>query len=216
MAEMQVQMTRASSSREAEHQDAHQTIEDQRLTQMILRKAVTRMSEVYGFVQEPEQPGAAHIATSGTHTDAGNAPARFNKYDQHTGGNRVVMMLNEVLADSQALEDKAVREEADAQTAYDNFMQASNKSLKQMMAANVDLTGARASSKLELNGVKQDSKATMVSLENLSSELGDLSKACNWVVDNFDARQEARAAEVESLRNAKAILSGSDLAALQK
>ena len=51
--------------------------------------------EVYAFVQQ--QPGAAHIATSGTHTDAGNGPARFTKYAQNAKGSRIVSMLETVM-----------------------------------------------------------------------------------------------------------------------
>ena len=43
--------------------------------------------------------GAPHIQTSGTHTDPGNGPAKFKKYDKNAGGGRVVAMLEEILAD---------------------------------------------------------------------------------------------------------------------
>jgi len=37
----------------------------------------------------------------------------------------------------------------------------------------------------------------------------ELHNSCDFVVANFDARQAARTAEIEALRQAKAILSGS-------
>merc|ERR1719277_1001244 len=103
-----------------ESAEYQQTISDQRLTQMILQKAVVRMREVYAFLQQ--QPGAAHIATSGTHTDAGNGPARFTKYEQNAGGQRVVAMLETVLSDSKTMEDEAIKSEEDSQTAYEIVM----------------------------------------------------------------------------------------------
>merc|ERR1719379_3026623 len=67
IAEMQAQMKTASEVREAENADYQQTIADQRLTQMILMKALERMKEVYFLLQQGrQQPGAAHIATSGS------------------------------------------------------------------------------------------------------------------------------------------------------
>merc|ERR1719191_1528794 len=117
-------MARASDVREAESAEYQQTISDQRLTQMILQKAVVRMKEVYAFLQQ--QPGAAHIATSGTHTDAGNGPARFTKYETNAGGSRVVNMLEEIIADSKKADDDAMASEEDAQTAYEEFMKQNN------------------------------------------------------------------------------------------
>merc|ERR1719359_1788180 len=71
--ETQKQMGRASDTREAENGDYQQIIVDQRLTQMILKKALDRMKQVYALLQR--QPGAPHIETSATHTDPGNGPA---------------------------------------------------------------------------------------------------------------------------------------------
>lgn len=72
VAEMQEQMKRASEVREAENADFQQTVTDHRLTQMILKKAHERMSQVYALMQQEPQPGAAHIETSGNHTDPGS------------------------------------------------------------------------------------------------------------------------------------------------
>ena len=37
----------------------------------------------------------------------------------------------------------------------------------------------------------------------------------NWLVENYDARKGARAGEVESLKNAKAVLAGADYSLVQ-
>merc|ERR1719393_1018717 len=51
VAEMQVQIKRASEDREMENKEFQQTVADQRATQAILTKALDRLKEVYGFVQ---------------------------------------------------------------------------------------------------------------------------------------------------------------------
>jgi len=211
-AEMQTQMKRASEAREAENADFQQTIVDQRLTQAILRKALDRMKQVYALLQqrglEPEQPGAPHIQTSGTHTDPGNGPARFTKYEQHAGGSRVVQMIEAVIADSAKLEDEAIASEQDGQTAYENFMQDSNKSILKSLQAITNMSESRAKAKASLSMAQTDFKQTMQDLENLNEMAGDLHKNCDYLLKNFDARQAARAAEIDALREAKAILSG--------
>merc|ERR1719174_1340346 len=114
VSEMKNQMKRASETREAENADFQVTVNDHRVMSMILTKALDRMKQVYALLQQ-RKPGAPHIQTSGTHTDPGNGPAKFKKYDQNAGGGRVVAMLEEVLADTKKTEDQAMASEADSQ-----------------------------------------------------------------------------------------------------
>jgi hypothetical protein len=202
---MGAEMKKASEIREGENADFQQTVNDQRITQMILQKAIERMSQVYGFLQKP---GAPHIQTSGTHTDPGNGPARFTKYEENAGGKRVIGMLETVMADSKKMEDDAIRGEQDAAAAYEMFMKDSNKSIMQMLRANVDMSETKAKSEEALSNDEKDLKATMKTLESLNEELGDLKRSCDFALKNFDARQKARGLEIEALREAKAILSG--------
>merc|ERR1719254_299707 len=159
-------------------------------------KALQRMQLVYSEAvydkygrrtQFIQQPGAAHIATSGTHTNAGNGPARFTKYEEHAGGDRVVAMLKEIIADSEKMENEAIDAEEDAQTAYEDFMKESNTGITQRTKSINHMTEARAKAK-----------------EERSMANSDLHKACDYILKNFDARQSNRAAEIEALREAKA------------
>jgi len=218
VAQTQESMKRASETREAENAAFQKTIIDQRLTQNILLRAVDRMKQVYALMQrqaasdaegdEPEQPGAAHIATSGTHTDAGNGPARFTKYEQNAAGKRVVKLLEKVIADSKTMENEALKAEEDSQTAYENLMKDSNKLLASSFAAITNLSEAKAKANASLSMTTTDLKQTLEELEGLNAYLGDLHTSCDFLMNNFGARQEARAAEVDALREAKAILSG--------
>merc|ERR1719478_956463 len=139
VAEMMEQMKRASETREAENADFQTTVSDHRVMSMILTKALDRMKQVYAMLQQ-RGPGAPHIQTSGTHTDPGNGPAKFKKYDKNAGGGRVVAMLEEVLADTRKTEDQAMASELDAQSAYENFMKDSNKMILKTSQAISDMT----------------------------------------------------------------------------
>merc|ERR1719336_2685373 len=171
--EMQNQMKRASEVREAENVDYQQTVADQRLTQIILEKALSRMKIVYAFLQQQalrrahQQPGAAHVWTSGNHTDPGVGPARFSKYEQNPNGKRVLFLLENVMADSRKMEDEAIHAEEDAQEAYEDFMKDSNKSITEHLKAIVDMEAALAKAKGELAMAKTDLAQTMQDLENL-------------------------------------------------
>jgi len=212
IAEAQKQMKRASEVREAENADFQLTVGDHQMTQLILQKALDRMQQVYALLQGgddgDEQPGAPHIATSGNHTDPGNGPARFTKYEQHRHGSRVVSMLQKVMADSKKLENEARASEEDSQSAYESFMKDSNKSLKQYHETTLSLTEAKATAEASQAMAKSDLKMTFEDLEGLNGVLGDLKSSCDFLLKNFQARQTARSAEMDALREAKAILSG--------
>jgi len=205
--EMKVQMKKASETREAENADFQTTVSDHRVMAIILNKALDRMKQVYDFLQL-RAPGAPHIQTSGTHTDPGNGPAKFKKYEQNAGGGRVVAMLEEIISDVKTTVDKAMASEQDSQSAYENFMKDSNKSIKKTTQSISDMTGARAGAKEDLSMANRDFKLTMSDLENLDTTKADLHKSCDFLLDNFTARQQARAAEMDALAEAKAVLSG--------
>jgi uncharacterized coiled-coil protein SlyX len=206
VAEMQKQMKAASEIREGENADYQQTITDQRLMQIILAKALERMKQVYVLLQR--QPGAAHIATSGTHTDSGNAPARFTTYEANAGGVRVVKMLEEVIADSKKQDDTAMDSEEDAQVAYESLMKSSNAGITAHQTSITNMNKAKAQAEEDLLNAQADFKATMTTLEELNSLNQDLHKSCDYLLKNFDARQASRTAEIGALKEAKDILSG--------
>mmetsp|Transcript_56852 Transcript_56852/g.184178 ORF Transcript_56852/g.184178 Transcript_56852/m.184178 type:complete len:677 (-) Transcript_56852:78-2108(-) len=206
VAEMQEQMKRASETREAENADFQQTVADQRLTQMILAKALKRMQQVYYLIQAP---GGPHIETSGTHTDPGNGPAAFkDNAAKHAGGSRVVGLIQEVIADSKKTEDEAIRSEQDGQSAYENFMIDSNRAITTYSEKLANMKGSLAQSNEDHALAKKDHKATMTHLSELNDESGNLHKSCDFIKDTFDARQAARTAEIDALVEAKGILSG--------
>merc|ERR1719330_1797952 len=162
------------------------------------------MREVYALLQdEPEEPGAPHVHTSGNHTDPGNGPARFTKYEKHATGGRVVGLLEEVLADSKKAENDAIAAEQDAQTAYESFMKDSNKAISAYNKKVVNLKGSLARGKEDLILAKTDLQGTIDKLQSLHETLGDLKGSCDFLLKNFAARQKARTAEMDALRQAK-------------
>merc|ERR1719161_2373429 len=223
IADMQTEMKRASEDREASNADFQQAVMDQRITQAILTKALDRMKQVYALMQlrrrsgalallqaynAQEQPGAPHIQTSATKTDPGNGPARFTKYEKNAGGARVVAMIESVIADSVETEATAIADEQDSQTAYESFMKDSNESIIKLTKAINTLKSARADAKADLSMAETDLETTMKELEDLAATATDLHGSCDYILKNFDARQAARAAEMDALKEAKNILSG--------
>merc|ERR1719379_2999166 len=199
------QMKRAGETREVENFDYQKVVSDQAITQAILTKALERMKEVYALLQ---QPGAPHIQTSATRTDPGNGPAAFKKMEKNAGGKRVVAMIEEVIADAKKTEDEAHASEADAQTAYEGLVKDSNKSITQLTTSINDMTVSLAKAHEDLTMSESDLAGTFQELTGLNDYSQSLHKTCDYTLKNFETRQDARQGEIDSLNEAKQILSG--------
>merc|ERR1719271_427963 len=104
IADTNKEMTKASQLREGANHEFQVTIQDQRATQAILKKALDRLKSFYGFVQEGQTP-----PTQGT-------------YAKNAGSSGVMAMIETLVDESKALEADAVKGEADAQASYESFM----------------------------------------------------------------------------------------------
>merc|ERR1719359_598441 len=199
------QMTRASEDRELENADFQQTVSDQRAAQNILTIALQRLQQVYGFVQVKatvrrvsQEPGAA----------APPPPQGFDDYKQNKNAGGVLGMIQEIIDESKTMEMDAIKAENDSQAAYEDFTKNANASIKALMAAVRDKTEKKATAEAELVQAKSGHSKTLKDLEALNTYKGTLHASCDFVMDNFDVRQEKRAQEMEALSQAKAILSG--------
>jgi len=204
VAEMQVQIKRASEDREMENKEFQQTVADQRATQQILKKALDRFKVVYGFVQTKakakQEPGA----------DAPPPPPGFSTYKKNEGAGGVLSMMEGIITDAKIMETEAIKAEQDSQSAYESFVKNTNDSIASAQKAIVNMSEDKAKAEESLTQAEQDYKATMAELEQLASYAADLHKSCDFTLKNFDIRQEAMAQEIEALGQAKAVLSGAD------
>jgi len=204
VAEMQVQIKRASEDREMENKEFQQTVADQRATQQILQKALDRLKVVYGFMQtkahSKQEPGA----------EAAPPPPGFSTYKKNEGAGGVLSMMEGIITDAKIMETEAIKAEQDSQSAYEAFVKNTNDSIASAQKAIVNMSEDKAKAEESLTQAEQDLKATMSELEQLASYAADLHKSCDFTLKNFDVRQEAMSQEIEALNQAKAVLSGAD------
>merc|ERR1719161_913987 len=66
---------------------------------------------------------------------------------------------------------------------------------------------------LEANG--EEKAATEKTLMATHEHIQSLHGECDWLIQYYEVRKEARAGEVESLKTAKAVLSGADFSLLE-
>merc|ERR1719272_2496753 len=141
-------------------------------------------------------------------------PAGFETYKKSGGATGVLSMLQQIIDDAKAMEAEAIRDEEDAQKAYEDFVKETNASIEEKSKDIINKPEEKAKSEADKIEAEENKENVMIELEQLSNENADLHKACDFVVKNFDIRQTARDEEVDALRQAKAILSGAKFSEL--
>merc|ERR1719152_785054 len=102
--------------------------------------------------------------------------------------------------------------ENDAQVDYEADMKDAAEKRRTDSKTLTDKQSALAEAEGDLQAAKDDHASHTKALLAVAKAIEALHADCDWLLQNFDARKEARAGEVESLNNAKAVLSGADYA----
>merc|ERR1719188_65496 len=164
--------------------------------------------------------GITVFAQVSMHSDLSAAPgpppdtwgAYASKSHENSG---VIAMMDLLVKDLDKEMTEAEVDEKDSQAEYEELMADSaakratdSQSLNRKNSAKADATAA-----LESHTDARDNAATdlMANAKRIAALHGE----CDWLVKYFDARREARAGEVDSLKGAKAVLSGADYSLIQ-
>merc|ERR1740138_1671093 len=106
--------------------------------------------------------------------------------------------------------------EADSQADYEKML--SDSATKR--AEDTKMLTEKGSTLAELQSSLEESKDSKISsAKELSATLEyiqSIHAECDWLMQYFVVRKEARDSEVESLKNAKAVLAGADYSLVQK
>merc|ERR1719456_53067 len=106
-------------------------------------------------------------------------------------------------------------EEKNAQEEYEEFMANSAEKRAADSKSTTEKEAAKAGLEVEIEQMTAEKKATMEEAMAKAEQIKDLHLECDWFVENFDVRKEARAGEVDALKKAKAVLSGADYSLVQ-
>lgn len=155
------------------------------------------------------------------HRQSGNVappppPESFKAYSQKgeesTG---VIAMIDLLIGDLDKEMTEAETAEKNSQKEYEAFM---SDAAAKRASDSKDLTdkeGYKAEAEGELETAKEGKTAKVKELMATAEYISSLHAECDWLMSNFEVRKEARAGEVEALKNAKAVLSGADFAFVQ-
>merc|ERR550537_1192954 len=125
-------------------------------------------------------------------------------------------MIEMIVKESVDVEKKALYEENQAQKAYEEFISESNAAVAAASENIASKSEFKAKSEKEKISTEEDLAATIQDLLMLGEHNVALHQDCDFLIKNFEIRQSARAEEIESLFNAKAIFSGANFGFLQQ
>merc|ERR1719265_2560477 len=190
-----IDMKRAAETREAENKEFQQVVQEQRATAEILQKALDRLKEFYAkkaLIQLNQAPNAGS----------------FQPYKKNAKSGGAMAMIENVIDDAKDLEAEAMAAEQDAQSEYETFIGNSNRSLAAYAKSKAEKIAFQGTVDETIATTKADLKAAISDIESLEGIGKQLHYDCDFVLQNFDIRQEARDQEVEALKSSIAMLSG--------
>lgn len=161
----------------------------------LLKMAKGRMAEYYDLLQVKDNANAEELAKD------------------HT---KVLALLTKLIND---FENSMLRDDNDEKAADKMMEAAERKAAEDTAEKQRELDGLRES-KADVDQMlaeKQNHLDTTETRDTQAKEtLASLHESCDWLVQNYDERKKAREGEIESLKNAKAVLAGAVFDFLQE
>jgi outer membrane murein-binding lipoprotein Lpp len=223
VADLQVQLQTAGEERQAANLVFQKTLREQRTTRTALKEAYDVLASVFlkrsaqatakanaeGAALLQEEPEVAKTVDQLGAAEANVAPApEFEAYKQHEGKNHVLVAIEKLIGETKVVEDGSNHDEQEAQKAYEKLVSDTNDSVEAKTRMIADKSEELAKTKQQKAMTSADRDQTIKDLEALGETKAALHQQCDFLMKNFEARQSARAAEIEGLGTVKAILSG--------
>merc|ERR1719282_1267641 len=119
-------------------------------------------------------------------------------------------MIDLLVKDLDKEMQEATVEEKNAQQDYEEMMQHASEKRAEDSKAITSKANTKAQLEEDLDAAKAAGNNTKAELAATAEFVADLHGECDWLMRYADARREARSRETESLKDAKAVLSGAD------
>jgi len=143
-------------------------------------------------------------------------PATAAAYSKKSGeSNGVIALMDLMVADVVKEMTEGKTAERLAQEDYETTMKDSAEKRALDTKALADKDKAKAETAAALEAHSEEKGATAKTLMATEKYIHSLHGECDWLLQYFTVRKEARAGEVEALKSAKAVLSGADFSLVQ-
>jgi len=138
-------------------------------------------------------------------------PETFGAYQKKSGSSNGVMgLMDMMLGDLKDDHTEAKQGEEMAQKDYENLMSASQKTRSTSAKSITEKETAKAEWSEKTENSKTSHRLTTDGLMKLNEAIAGLHASCDFLIESYDMRKEARTNESEGLKNAKAVLGGAN------
>merc|ERR1719235_2644878 len=124
--------------------------------------------------------------------------------------------MDSILQDLDKEMTEAEAEEKDAQADYEKMMKDSAEKRAQDSKLLSEKQGAKADMEADLDKAKEDKMTTTKEYYAVKQYIATLHGECDWLLQYFDARKEARDSEIDAMGKAKSVLMGADYSLVQR
>jgi len=217
IAALDKEVAESTAQRKAEHAEYLETTQLTDAAGQLLKKAKNRLVKFYNpALHKPEAEEAAPASffqsQSSKHSskvappEAPETPEGPYKPNKKSGG--IMALMDEMTLELAMSLQEAQLAEKQAQGGYVALMQEAQETREHDSKSITSKSAAKAALQSKVTDAKESKASTLEALDNVHQYIADLHGSCDFLMENFDARKEARASELDGLRNAKASLSG--------
>merc|ERR1719324_1883877 len=136
------------------------------------------------------------------------APKAFSKKSEESTG--VIAMIDGCIKDLDTEMTEAETEEKLAQEEYEELMADSAAKRAADSKSITAKEGEKANTETALTEHEDTHTSTVKELMATEEYISSLHGECDWLIQYYEVRKEARTGEIDALKKAKAVLSGAD------
>jgi chromosome segregation ATPase len=215
-------MKDASEAREAEKKEFIQQRSEFETAKALIAKAKNKLNKYYNpalYKPPPkaEQTEEERIYENLSFLQLPKAPETWEgeRKNQGQASSGVIALMDTLVKDIDLQMKDAVNEEETSQRDYDTLMKDSKDAVAANERSKTEKEGQLANTEASVHEAENGRRNTNDELSAIKQDLVQLHANCDFILQNYDFRKEARANEKNALNNAKAILSGANYAFIQ-
>ena len=216
IAELDKSVAEATEQRKEENSDYTTLMANDAAAKEILAMAKNRLNKFYNpkLYKEPAMfmQVSMHRGLEAPPPPP-EAPKAFSKKSEESTG--VIAMIDGCIKDLDTEMTEAEVDEKNAQEEYEEMMADSSAKRAADSKSITAKEGEKAATEKALSEQEEEHTSTVKELMATHEYIGSLHGECDWLLKYFDVRKEARTGEIDSLKKAKAVLSGADFSLVQ-
>mmetsp|Transcript_105043 Transcript_105043/g.181552 ORF Transcript_105043/g.181552 Transcript_105043/m.181552 type:complete len:681 (+) Transcript_105043:60-2102(+) len=201
----------ATAQRKAEHSDYVELMSSDSAAKEILGFARGRLLKFY----QPKLYAATTLVEVAAHSQQPEAPPPAPKAYEKSDSSGVINMIDLIIKDLDKEMQESEVSEKDAQSDYEEMMADSAEKRAGDSKLLTEKEASKAELQTSLEGYKESKASGTKELMGLKAYESNLHGECDWLLKYYSVRAEARTGEIDSLKKAKAVLSGADYSLMQ-